>query len=354
MPECKNCFDGCTIKTFDKCIRYTGEDVEDLDICNGDPLNEVLEDIITRLLSYTDGSGITVQLTSPCTAVSNKLASDYTLANILQAFSDLICEHEEEIDDINDVVNTPYSFNTSCLTLGANPTKDDILQATITKTCANTTAIATILADYVKASQLNTLIQQYLDAIDDGSTSIQQNSKMVPYVAYEYYGPMSNFDSSGKGLSASGYEKVYVCNGSNGTPDKRGRVAVGANVGVPGGAMDSAVDPAVAGNYQVTTKGKLGSFKHTLTLTETAAHTHATSTQVVNLNLPGQIGGDNDDHNNKSRFAAGDKGYDTPGSFFTLPYSFSLPASTTGAAGGGQSHNNTQPSIGAVYIMYIP
>ena len=71
---------------------------------------------------------------------------------------------------------------------------------------------------------------------------------MVPYVAYEYYGPLTNFDGSGIGIPANGFFKVYLCNGLNGTPDKRGRVAVGAIQNVPGGPLDAAVNPSNAGN----------------------------------------------------------------------------------------------------------
>lgn len=355
MAECKNCFNGCTISTYDKCIKYTGEDVDSLEICNNDGLDEVIEKIIENLEGYSTGEGITVTLSpTPCTLISDKLSANYSLSSILNAYASAICEVKEELDDVITDIGNTYPFNTLCLTLGASPTKDDILQATITQTCANTTSINTILNDYVKASELNTLIQQYLDEISQTPSGvIQQNTKMVPYVAYEYYGSLANFDSSGKGLTNAGFEKVYLCNGSNGTPDKRGRVAVGVNVGIPGGAMDSKVDPSVAGNYQVTLKNKLGEFKHLNTVAEMAAHVHSTSSTNINVPVKGQYGGDNDDHNNKTAFAAGDKGLDTP-SYFTLSSVVTIPALATNSQGASQPSNVTQPSIGALYIMYIP
>jgi hypothetical protein len=42
---------------------------------------------------------------------------------------------------------------------------------------------------------------------------------MVPYSVLEYYGPLNNFDVTGKGLGD--WDKVYLCNGLNSIPIKR-------------------------------------------------------------------------------------------------------------------------------------
>ena len=50
---------------------------------------------------------------------------------------------------------------------------------------------------------------------------------MVPYTVVEYYGPLTYFDNTGAGQGD--WDRIFLCNGLNGTPDKRGRVAVGLN-----------------------------------------------------------------------------------------------------------------------------
>lgn len=362
MPDCINCFIGCDKTLYDRCMKYTGDGVDALSICNGEYYNDVIASIIDKLLSYQDGSGIAPDVDVSCTFFSSIIgAQDVTLQNILQSLITGECSLKTQIDSLSGIVNGTYSFNTSCLTLGANPSKDDILQAAITKICSIDARVTAIENDYVKASELDVLIQQYLDSI---STSVtQQYTKMVPYVAYEYYGPLTNFDSGGKGISVAGFDKVYLCNGSNGTPDKRGRVAVGVNVGIPGGAMDSAVDPAVSGNYQITLKGKLGEFKHVSTIAETASHSHTVNeTEHFHYTFAhlGNTGGgltSSTSYNNSEAGRDGNSSYFIESSAYvanTGKTSSNKTNITINAAGGNQAHNNVQPSIGANYIMYIP
>jgi len=366
MPECKDCFNGCGPIQFDKCISYTGEDVDELSICNMDKYDKVTKVIIDKLLSFSDGTSIfpdvTLTTASKCFYVGNKFPSTTnSLKIILDTYATMFCELKIGLTDLTTAVNSPYAFNTSCLTIGANPSKDDVLQANINKTCALSAQVTTILGDYVKASQLNTLIQQYIDSTVVVST-VQYSTKMVPFVAYEYYGPLTNFNAAGVGLTAAGFTKVYLCNGDNGTPDKRGRVTVGANVGVPGGAMDAAVNPATAGNYQISLKTKLGEYRHLLTLGESPAHTHTATAadhyHYVFANVKTESGPVTSSQYTIRESGDANSAYSIKGTANILPSvgktsTANIPISV-GTSGGGQLHNITQPSIGAYFIMYIP
>ena len=108
---------------------------------------------------------------------------------------------------------------------------------------------------------------------------------MIPFTVLEYYGPLTNFDGTGAGITALGFDKIYLCNGLNGTPDKRGRVGVGAVDSVPGGPLDAAVNPAASTfnpNYAVYDVG--GANSVALITSQLPAHSHSASgTTTVTL-----------------------------------------------------------------------
>jgi hypothetical protein len=175
---------------------------------------------------------------------------------------------------------------------------------------------------------------------------------MVPFVANEYYGPLSNFDSQGIGIASLGFNRVFLCNGANGTPDKRGRAAVGAIRSVPGPALDPAVDPSVDPNNPNWGLGdKRGETFHILTPPEGPSHTHPVTDpqHTHDLGTGGVV-----------RTTAGGVGTLSGGGFnpggvqALLNTGSASTGITIGASGGNQPHNNIQPSIAAYYIMYIP
>ena len=346
---CTDCFTGCAEITADKCVKYTGDDIPSLGICSGDSLFEVENIFISTLTSIITGAGIAPNVTLSCSLLTNLLnGGDITLSSLFQIYASAICTLDSEITALQNIVGTSSSFNTSCLTgLPSNPTRDQILQAVLNQVCNNTASITAIANDYVKASQLNTLIQQY---ISGASSSVQQNTKMVPYVAYEYYGPLANFDSGGVGITSAGFQKVYLCNGNNGTPDKRGRVAVGANVNIPGPSLDSAVNPSLPANsgYGFSLNTKLGEYTHTNTIAETPAHTHTTNDPGHSHPVP--IGDDYTGSGVSPYMGSGQIEHPHPNNT-TLSATTGI---TIGSTGSSQPHNNVQPSIGCLFIMYIP
>lgn len=345
--SCIGCFNGCSATVSDKCVKYTGEDVNSLSICQNDSLYQIEQILINKILELISASGITPDVDLNCSLLTTLLnGRDKTALVLFEIYADAICNIDTRLTDVENEVNTSTSFNTSCLTgLPTNPSRDDILQALLNKVCTMSTTLDNINNDYVKATQLNALIASYLSST---SGSTQQFTKMVPYVAYEYYGPMSNFDSGGVGLSSAGFQKVYVCNGSNGTPDKRGRVAVGAIQGTPGTApLDPAVDPSLPANTgtNYSLNQKFGQSFVTLNTNQIPSHTH-TVTDPGHKHSVSQ-------GNSYSGCCGGvsGRGSADASSFDTVS---NVTGITINAAGGGQAHENRQPSIAANFIMYIP
>jgi microcystin-dependent protein len=344
---CTDCLNNCADKNLtDKCVANTIEDNDTLDICEGTSLFTVNTRIFEILVQLMSGTGITLTGLTGC---GTTLPSTNTaLSDIIQAIYTAICNLRDDVDGLEDVVNAPTTWDTDCLEdLPTSPTTNDIIQATINKVCDVDTRLTTIEDDYVKNSDLCDLV----DACLSGSTT-QYNTRMVPYTAVPYHGPLSNFSASGTGLSANGYDKIYLCVGQTVNsfvlPDYRGRSPLGANTNIPGGALDSAVDPSLSANagYSVVAGTKKGSFTDTLTVAQSPAHTHSVNdsghTHTVGF------GSDSASGNNFANYAK----LDSSGTLKTTS------SATTGisinSAGGNQPHNSTHPVIGCHFIMYIP
>jgi len=375
MNNCSNCYNGCSEIVSDKCVKYTGIDVPALDIKNGDSLSYVEQSIITFLTSALNGTGIKLNIDPSiiCTAVKQYLPSCTTL-NLVDVTTALIktaCSLQTKINTINNqlgVIEAPYTIG--CLT-GVTTTSGthDILQAVITKVCEIEAYIDDLLIDpnteYVKLADLNGT---------PGVTSAY--TKMIPYTVVEYYGPLSNYPETGDGFDVTGagqnyWEKVYLCNGLNGTPDKRGRLPVGAIVGVGGGTLNPVVDPLVDPIYNpnyavgsitgensvVLTNNQIPQHTHTATSSATSTnHTHFTSsdspTQVtLTSGTPiKSVGGGTD----ATSYTLGGAILD-PTIGITSPSKSDVSVTTTvNPTGGGLAHNNVPPVLACYYIMYIP
>lgn len=346
---CRDCLQNCDKIVSDQCVQYTGPDIPLLGICQGNSLSQFEAGVVTALLSLLDGTGITPAdvTVENCAFLQSILGvKSPTLSNLLQMLIDGECTLKSLIDQINTQINNNPSFNAACLTgLPANPTRDDILQAAVLLLCNLKATVDLFPSTYVALSDLNSLVTTIVNNIISGGGAF--NSRMVPFVAYEYYGPLSNFDGSGIGVPALGFAKVYLCNGGNGTPDKRGRVAVGAIRSIPGGpSLDPAVDPTNPNNPNWALNDKAGENVHLLTVNEIPSHSHTVTDPGHNHTLTYGL------DNGGNRFSANWMKHDSNSA------SRQTQNATTGisidATGGGQVHNNIQPSIAAYYIMYIP
>ena len=381
------CFNGCVDITADACVRYTGNDSVALGISTGDSLLTVENILIQKVVSFLDGTGIDITINPSyyCELVDQYLpVGTPNLVEVLSALVRAACELQVQIDAIDaTLVTLNADYDVDCLS-GVTDSSDThaVLQAVITKLCVVEADLAALTLDvdtnYVKLADLDALIAAYLASQSGGAT--QQSSKMVPFVAYEYYGSLSNFDGTGAGIPANGFNKVYLCNGLNGTPDKRGRVTVGAIASVPpiGIGLDAAVDPANPGNPNYALAGTTGANTITLTTSQIPVHTHnatvvasGTVSNHTHIIMGGGGPGTGGSVPTALQVAAsanldgGNAGYVVRPATSQVHNSGITSASGAGPvtlsvnvqngdAGSGDSHSNIQPVIAAYYIMYIP
>jgi len=369
--SCSNCYNGCSEIVSDKCVRYTGIDVPVLGIQNGDSLSFVEQALITFLTSTLDGTGIKPNISNDiiCELISQYLPTcgDITIVDICTAIIQALCTLQIQVNGNSSSIEVLQAmleelngnYTIRCLD-GVTSSSDThtIVQATIDKLCA---FITTANSTFVQSSQLCSLV-----AACTSGTSNKAKDKMVPYAVVEYYGPLLNYPSSGDNLASgigTGYwDKVYLCNGLNGTPDKRGRVSVGVTDGaMAGGTMDSEVNPAsnpgVNPTYQQGVKLN-GHNSITLSSSQIPAHTHAnTAVSVVD-----EHGGHTHNILGTRVGSSGGGGWipDTSpqteaGRVLSALTGITVETTLTNASfGGGQAHLNIQPGIGCIYIIYIP
>lgn len=382
--SCNNCYNGCVETTSDKCVRYTGNNVEALSIDTNDSLFVVEQALIDAVVSFLDGTGIdiTIDPAAYCDLVVDYLptckpiCSPPTAVELFEALVKAACDLQTQVDAIDATLTTLNAdYTIGCLT-GVTASSDThaIVQAVITKLCQLGVDLAALALDvdtnYVKISDVNAYIAAYITANPPVlNPSANNYERMVPYVAYEYYGSLTGFNSSGVGSGV--WQKVYLCNGLNNTPDKRGRVAVGAivNMGtnVLSAAVDPAVDPAYNPNYSVNLS--LGSNSVTLLSTQIPAHTHNNSinnpththfTAADVTDTSGTLPTATSAMAKASTFSGNEeyalRSSATPNATLGLTSASTLGLVLTNVdnAGGGGAHDNKQPVIAAYYIMYIP
>lgn len=382
MNGCNNCFNNCSQIVSDQCVKYTGPAIAALEIELGDPLSEVTEKLTTYLLSALDASGIepTIDPADSCALVNDYLTGD-TLNDVISAILQAICDLQVQVTaDVANMTTLNADYTIGCLT-GVTSSSDThaIVQAIITKLCAlnlNVLALQSALSAYVTIADIDTYIQNYLDSI---AVTAMYN-KMVPYTAIEYYGALTGYPTIADGFNTNGvgygaWQQVYLCNGLNGTPDKRGRIPVGCTT-MGGGAFNINVDPAIPGNPTVyTAPGNIyGTNKVTLSVDEMPTHTHvATSTPndpghrhlfvqddtlaanhgnyTKYSNVLGNISIDQEDqYKSGNYYTKNEVGIDTKASQTT-----GITVSTVNAnRGNSQAHNNVPPVMSCYYIMHIP
>jgi len=369
--SCSNCYNGCTETVSDQCVRYTGIDVPVLGIKTGDSLSYVEQALIEFLTSTLNGTGIILEINPAiiCNIVSKNLVTceNLSLPNVISAIIKAVCELDERVTALEDdfaVLEAPYTIG--CLT-GVTSTSGThaILQAVITKLCAHIVDFNAFVLDvqtnYVKKSELCALVA----ACTPPAPPVSYKDRMVPFTVVEYYGVITgNFDTNGVGLGA--WDKIYLCNGLNGTPDKRGRVPVGVTNGMGGGPLSPVVDPAVSGNPAYALLGTQGANSIVLSPAQIPSHTHNASA-VSTPNDPGHK------HSLIPNTYAGNDGrgtgISTSGSdafnwetgkvrvdvVDTALTGITVDTEVTvDPTGGGLSHPNFQPGLGCYYIMYIP
>jgi microcystin-dependent protein len=369
MSICTDCYNGCTEIHSDRCIRYTGLSIPALGILNGDSLSCVEQAITTYLISALNGTGIAINIPEEdiCEIVSNQLpvGQDITAHLLFNALVKSTCELSTQIASLSGDIDTieaelnalNSAYNILCLT-GVTDVTDthDVLQNVINTLCALKLDVET---NYVKLSEFNELVEDYLGSQESGSSKYYL--KMVPYTIVGYYGSLANFDATGAGLGD--WEKIYLCNGLNSTPDMRGRVPVGVMNGVPGGTPSAETNPATPTNPNYFMGQAAGANVVTLDISQIPSHNH-TVTDPPHHHLmfrdevaPAVEINSASDYVASERDIAGNSDYELAvGS--GIANVGRTADNTTGisinANGGGQSHSNIQPVRAVHFIMYIP
>jgi microcystin-dependent protein len=363
--SCKNCFNGCTEITSDKCVKYTGVDVPALGITNGDTLLSVENALTTFLSNAINGTGIKPILNQSiiCSIITEYLptctqCNGFTLNEILNAIINATCDIQEQLNDVkSDIQILNSEYNAECLDgVTKNSDTHDVLQAVINKLCEIDSSFATLLltlpATYVSKAEIDDYIAAYLASTQQFTA---YKNRMVPFAVVPYFGSLSNFNGTGAGLGL--WDRIFLCNGLNGTPDMRGRVPVGTIVGVGGGNLSAAVNPSNVANPNYSVGQTLGANEITLGVTQIPSHTH-TPTVTVNdpehthtlffkeyltglAQNPGFDGGNNNYEQNVDKTTSSSK------TNITVDVQI-------GSTGGGLPHPNIQPVIALHYITYIP
>jgi microcystin-dependent protein len=367
---CSNCYNGCTDIVSDQCVKYTGIDVPVLGIKKGDSLSYVEQALIEFLTSTLNGTGIKIDIpatTIICNLVQQYLPTcgDLTAVDLFNALIQASCDLQAQINITNgriDNIESPYL--PGCFTtITESSSTHEVVQAIITKVCGVESDLSALSIDvstnYVKLADLCELVTACVNQnnpVDSG----KYYTKMVPFTAVEYYGSLQYFDSTGAGIG--NWEKIYLCNGDNGTPDKRGRVPVGSTA-MPGTIpMDSAVAPGGSGGFNPTYNlyTKAGSNTVTLSKEQIPTHSHPGSSAATTISPSSHTHsiptGDSYTGNPYSSSRVG-QGQDNNARADRTTGAVTLTASTNltiAEDGGGLPHANNQPAIACYYIMYIP
>ena len=377
--SCNNCYNGCTEITSDKCVKYTGIDIPELNINNGDSLFVVEQAIFNFLTPMLTGTGIKpiINPEQICDLIFSKLpvcteCTGFTLNELLSAIIEAVCELETQVNTVtNDVNEINASYTLECLT-GVESTAGAhaILQAVINKLCSLDSEVGALAIDlstnYVKKSEINTYIQAYIDSTN---SSALISNKMVPYCPIPYIGSLSNFDITGAGIG--NWTKVYLCNGLNGTIDARGRTFVGATT-MGSNPFPAATDPAISGNPTYTLGSTQGANQVSLTnanqlpghvhgatsVVTDPGHSHfiattATQTSKPVLSTTNYLATINNQGNDGNYILGGVDGAPNVGLSGTKTTGITV-ATTVDSTGAGLPHSNIQPSIATYFIVYIP
>lgn len=371
--SCSNCFNGCAEITSDKCVKYTGTDIPALGISYGDTLLHVEQQLANFIISTLDGTGIVIDVPQSviCDLIKKHLPTcpSYQLDELIITLIKAICDLQTQVTAIKaDITALNADYTIGCLTgVTASSDTHQIVQAIITKLCSLDTGLTALIlnvnTNYVKIADINSYIAAYLATQTPANKAY---TKMVPYVAMPYFGQLSNYPATGDALSLTGagigyWEKIYLCNGLNFTPDLRGRSTVGTTDGTMGGpAMDTNVNPSNPLNPSYSLGTKQGTNFVTLTTAQIPAHNHSAANSATGIT--DSITGTS----SQSEAPNGSPVYPTfnstqgLGTAFTNPSGLSVDLTdpththTISNTGGGEPHSNNQPMMGAYYIMYIP
>lgn len=287
----------CPEQVSSHCVIYQGEAVPVFSICTGDTITETTEIILNQLIAHATGDGISLpSITGNCAYVTEILANkDKNISTLIQLLFDSQCTLQGYIDTINAQLPAPFAFDLGCLVTPANPSRDQILQAVVTKTCDiqnQVTQIVNDLATEDPNETTNTILTAVYNLVGNmlgtNINSCQNNivktgtgeNTQLKFIGQNPIGTylwgnynLSSFDSTGLGLESAGMCGWALANGNNNTWDMRGLGPSGAT-NIPGPTLLPLVQ--ANGDTSLTTNvGETrGQYKITLLPSQLPNHQH--------------------------------------------------------------------------------
>lgn len=304
--------------TSDRGVKYTGEDIESLGICQGDYLDEVSAVILEKLQDYAAGTGITLDDLdfTECAFMESFIsccAADKSLPNIMTVVFKALCQLKGEVEDVVDdvaTVGTAATFNIipGCLTV-ANNKIDTVLNKLISEFCTLKTDITDAFGenfDDISTTIVNVIADEVITAVFNNiqgcsaADVVKSGSGLSTTITIKGINPIgtilfgewdaSYFDATGLGLASKGMCGFAVCNGLNGTTDWRGFTPAMATNIYSSQSLHFRVDPVsnADASYGTNVGDVQGEVKHTLTSYESGQRDHIhTVTQTPHTHANG-------------------------------------------------------------------
>ena len=364
---------GCLQIISSNCVSWQGDVNTDLSVCVGDTLSSVVNTILTKINTITDGTSITVDLENLCSAINTALiGKDFTVQNVLQALTDVLCDVITDVTTLQTNQSNPVTFLVSCLSEGggtntAQPINQTI-QILIDEVCwlrgqlenitdelnnnDLTTTVNNSVGNYILTA-ISACGQDNIIKNGTGSSATLKFTGFVPYYSpIPYIGPLNWFDNTGAGLEQYGMCGWFILNGLNSTPNWLGYTFAGAT-NLPG-ITTTTLDSAVSNPLHATAAGdKRGEVVHTLITSELPSHNHSvtdpghTHSITGDVVSTGTVGG---------ATTVVDK--NTLTSSASLTYNNKVKSNTTGITiantGSDGAHENRQPTVYGVWIYRKP
>jgi hypothetical protein len=362
----------CVEPVSSNCVLYKGDPVPALGICTGDTITEVEKAIIDKLLLMLEGTGITLPNVTleNCPYLNVLFANkDKTISNLIQLLVDSECNLKTLIDQINAKINQTgnnFLFDLKCIPTPSESTIDSIVQAIINSHCLLKGEVDALKNNSGSSTIINQIVNSILNDLITGPTGVKKTVTggvphyellgMVPIGAIVIYdGPLSNFDSSGKGLPNTEVANWQICNGNLGARDFRGIVPVGAIQGVGGGTLSSNVDP-VANNdatMNYSPKDRGGATKTILTKDHLPNYPMTTTDVKVYSSFWLFKKWSRMQDSNSRVYSLGDDASGGNPTNTKLNAESTSGTVTMNLGGGGKGHDNRMPYEAVIYIKRI-
>lgn len=356
INDCENKFDQTDPrKVSSSSVIWDGEDIPCLGICKGANLTNLELAIINKVCAVDES--IDLSTVTLCQSFIDALGNkDKTVANLFQILFDYNCTIPQLLNGVDNKITslTKLTLNLACLSDRAPSiiTINSVFQLIIDTICE-------LKSDYedFKYSMIDTIntivnekITEYINSI-----SVTPYDTMPKGTTIIYNGNLvGKFDSTGKGIPGTQFEKWAICNGANNTKDRRGFVSVMATKNLGNNPLDQIISPSgtvlpVEFNTSIGDKG--GSYSITLTTQNLPSHTHGIG---ITINDPGHS------HTfDKANYEASEQGTTTKnlGSLSTKTtskeYTGITATGTISPTGSGEAFDIRTPFIADVYIEKI-